>query len=150
MLEGLPLKCRIRDLMTPRVECVKPDDSVLEVARRMRERDIGSFPVCRGTSVLGMITDRDVVLRVLAEGREAGTTPVKEVMSTGPVCCDIEDGPEDVLNSMSDRQVRRIPVLSRAGRLVGLVTLESLAETDFALAEKVLKEVFKPAPASCR
>jgi len=138
------MKQQVRDVMTRVVEYVTPDAPVRDVATRMKDRDIGSFPVCVSGAIVGMVTDRDLVLRVLAEGRDPAATPVRDVMSKDIVCCDLKDRLDDVVALMSDRQVRRIPVVSQGSRLVGLVTLGMLAEMDGSVSGKVLKDMVQP------
>ncbi|HVR85306.1 MAG TPA: CBS domain-containing protein [Planctomycetota bacterium] len=135
---------KIGDLMTRPVEVVPPNMSVRKVAALMKERNIGVYPVCEEKSLLGIVTDRDLALRVLAEGRNPETTRVEEIMSTDVVSCGPEDRIDEVLKMMANRQVRRIPVLSRHGELVGLVTLGKVAETDCEASGEVLKEVIQP------
>jgi CBS domain-containing protein len=132
------------DLMTRLVEAVPPRMSVREVAALMKERNIGVYPVCDEKSLLGMVTDRDLALRVLAEGRNPEATRVEEIMSTDVTSCGPDDRIDKVLTLMASRQVRRIPVVSLAGELVGLVTLGRVAETDCEASGEVLKQVLHP------
>jgi len=138
------MKIKIVDLMTRVVEVVTPEMCVRDVATRMKERNIGSYPVCDGGILVGVVTDRDLALRVLAEGRDPDTTPVEAVMSTAVTSCSPEDGLEEVLSLMAARRVRRIPVVGANGRLVGLVTLGKVAETDCEVSGEVLKDVVRP------
>lgn len=138
------MKRKVDDLMTRVVEVVPPEMSVRDVAARMKERNIGSYPVCDEGRLVGMVTDRDLALRVLAEGRPAESTPVGDVMSRDVASCGPDDRLDDVLTLMAGRQVRRIPVVEADGRLVGLVTLGKIAETDCEASGEVLKEVVQP------
>lgn len=138
------MRARIEDLMTRVVEVVTPDMSVRDVATRMKERNIGFYPVCDGGMLVGLVTDRDLALRVLAEGRDPDATPVEAVMTTPVAACSPEDPLDEVLTLMAARRVRRIPVVGGNGRLVGLVTLGKVAETDCEASGEVLKEVVQP------
>jgi CBS domain-containing protein len=135
---------KIEDLMSRLVEVVPPEMSVREVAGLMNDRNIGVYPVCEEKSLLGMVTDRDLALRVLAEGRDPETTRVEEIMSTDVASCAPGDRIDEVLALMASRKVRRIPVVSPNGHLVGLVTLGKVAETDCEVSGEVLKEVLHP------
>ena len=135
------MKRRIAEIMTRVVEYVTPEMCAQEVAARMKDRDLGCFPVCDGGVVVGIITDRDLVLRVLAEGRDASTTRIEAVMTREVVCCDPENRVADAVVAMTERKVRRIPVVASDGRLVGVVTLGKLAETDHEAAGTILREM---------
>ena len=139
------MKRRIAEIMTRTLEVVPPELSVREVAARMRERNIGAFPVCEKGILRGMVTDRDLALRVLAEGRDPETTRVQDIMSTEIASCAPEDRIDDVLPVVADRQVRRIPVIAADGRLIGLVTIGKIAESDCEASGEALKEVLQPA-----
>lgn len=142
------MKRKISDVMTRVVEYVTPETTVQEAASRMKATNIGSFPVCESGCVVGMITDRDLALRVLAEGRDPATTRIEEVMTREVACCEEEDRVDDAVVMMAERQVRRVPVVSDGCRLVGLVTLGKLAETDCGVSGQVLKEVVQPSPST--
>ncbi|HLY74719.1 MAG TPA: CBS domain-containing protein [Planctomycetota bacterium] len=138
------MSLRIRDIMTRLVEVVPPEMSVREVAALMRERNVGVYPVCEDKSLLGIVTDRDLALRVLAEGKDPDTTRISEVMSTNLAWCSPETRVDEVLPLMARRQIRRIPVLSPDGGLMGMVTLGKVAESDCEASGEVLKEILQP------
>jgi CBS domain-containing protein len=118
---------QVSQILTRDVETVRPDTSVKEVAQRMRSADIGSLPVCDGRRLLGMVTDRDITIRITAEGRDAASTPVQEAM-TPEIDFVFEDADvQEAARIMRDRQIRRLPVLSRDKQLVGIVSLGDLA-----------------------
>jgi CBS domain-containing protein len=119
-----------QDVMTPSPVCCLPDDPVIEAARLMREQDIGSIPVVadhESRQLVGMLTDRDLAVRVIAEGRDSRETPVGDVMSTGPVTCQTTDVYQRALQAMGSHQVRRIPVVDRKGRLTGIIAQADVA-----------------------
>src|SRR5262245_4853398 len=109
---------QLRDVMTQNVEVVKPETLVSEVAQKMKQMDVGSLPVCDGRRMVGMITDRDITLRVVAEGREPTATSAQEVM-TAHVVYGFEDQPvSEAAEMMAQNQVRRLPIVDRNKRLV--------------------------------
>jgi len=138
------MRLRVADLMTRAVEQIVPEMSVREAATLMRERNIGCFPVCDEGRVVGMITDRDIAVRVLAVGRDPDATRVDEAMTRDVVCCGEDDLLSDASDLMSRWQIRRVPVVSARGDLVGLVTLGKLAATDASVSGDVLKQVVQP------
>jgi CBS domain-containing protein len=139
---------RIRDVMTLDIRSVTPASTILDAAKAMQEMDVGVLPVCDGPNVLGIVTDRDIVVRGIALGLTP-EAPVEEVMTADVVTCAPEDDIEEVAEAMQDAQVRRIPVLDEASALVGMVTLGDLAtRVDERLAGEALTQVSEPsAPA---
>lgn len=125
---------KIRDLMTPSVHTINPEASIREAARLMAEADIGALPVSSGDRLTGMVTDRDIVIRAIAAGKNPDAT-VGEVMSHEVLYCREDDDLQDVCENMSDLQIRRLPVVNAAKRLVGIVSLADIA--DRAEAEDV-------------
>jgi len=131
----------IQEAMTSSPVSCKPDDTLDRVAKIMADHDCGVIPVCEGTRVVGVITDRDVTCRAVAAGKIPQNTPVREVM-TKPVYTVRQD--EDVqaaIDRMEDKQVRRLPVLDDRGNMVGIIAPSDLAPTfasmnvaDFLLA----------------
>lgn len=119
---------QICDVMTRDVRVVTPDDLLLDAAQRMQSMNIGALPVCDGDRLVGMVTDRDIVVRAVALARPAVSTPVGDVMTTPPRWCYDDQDIDDVLDEMRDAQVRRLPVLDREQRLVGIVSLGDLAD----------------------
>jgi CBS domain-containing protein len=118
---------QLKDVMTREVTVVPPEATVQDAARKMEQLDIGPLPVCDGERLVGMITDRDIIVRAVAQRRGPATTAVHEVM-TPEVAYYFED--QDVTEArrlMAGRQLRRLPVLNRNKWLVGLVALGDLA-----------------------
>ena len=135
---------RVADIMTADVLLLGPGDSIQHAASRMRDENIGSLPVASGDRLVGYVTDRDIVVRALAEGRDL-TTPVHEVMSERILYCFEDDLLEDVAENMARNQVRRLPVLTREKRLCGIVSLGDLAVSgDDGAAEEALTEISEP------
>jgi CBS domain-containing protein len=136
---------KIKEVMTPDVSYVGPDTSILEIARKMRDADIGSTPVIENDRLVGMITDRDIVVRVVAEGRPTQTATARDAMSPGILYCFDDDSVEDVLEKMGDQQIRRLPVINRDKRLVGVVSLGDLSLTGKRKAAgEALQEISQP------
>jgi CBS domain-containing protein len=115
--------------MTRSVEVAAPSQSVVEAARLMAELDIGALPVGENDRLIGMVTDRDIVVRGLANGC-GPDTPIRDVMSEEIRYCYEDQTVEEVTQNMGDLQVRRLPVLNRDKRLVGIVSLGDLATSD--------------------
>ena len=117
---------KISDVMTKSVETVRPDQTARDAARFMLRAEAGSIPVCEGEKVIGMITDRDIAVRGVAEGRGPDCA-VRDLMSDGIICARDDEDVADVAQRMSDEQVRRLPVLDSSDRLVGIVSLGDLS-----------------------
>ena len=136
---------KIAEIMSSDVQLITPDRPIQEAARLMISADTGALPVGDGERLIGMVTDRDITVRAVAEGR-GPETPVREVMSEKLLFAWDDQDVEDVAIQMSDAQVRRMPVLSRAGeRLVGIVSIGDLAtQGDSEAAETALSGVSEP------
>ena len=118
---------QVRDVMTSNPECVTERDGIQEVARIMKEEDTGVVPVVDGKKVIGLITDRDIVVRGLAEGRDLSNMKVNELM-TKHVRAVHEDTPiSEVLDLMSSAEIRRVPVINGNNELVGIVSMGDIA-----------------------
>lgn len=136
----------IKDVMTANVGMAAPATTVAEAARMMKEADIGILPVADGDRLVGMISDRDIVVRAVANGKEAGEMPVSEAMSDRLLYCFEDQSLSDVASNMGENQIRRLPVLNRDKRLVGIVSLGDLS-TSGATGEvaKAMEEISAPA-----
>jgi len=138
---------QLRDVMTQNVEVVKPQTRVSEVAERMKHMDVGSLPVCDGRRMVGMITDRDITLRVVAEGRDPNATSAEDVMTPNVVYGFEDQRVEEAAEMMAQHQIRRLPIVDRDKRLVGIVSLGDLAvdTSDEEMAGRALEGVSEPA-----
>jgi CBS domain-containing protein len=133
------MKCE--DVMKTVVECVTPEDTVLEAAQRMRDQGVGFLPVCSDAKeILGTVTDRDIALRLVAEGRP-GTTPIGEIMSRDIVACSPNDSIKRAEQLMSEQQKSRIMCADEDGCLVGVISLSDIAQQDAGHASRVLRNV---------
>lgn len=137
---------RVADVMTRGVRTLALHDSVVKAAQAMEELDVGVIPVCDAQRLVGVVTDRDIVLRGVAHGRSIENTQLKDVMSSQPCCCDEDDSIETVAEQMREAQVRRIPVVNHDQQLVGIVTLGDLAvKADMGRAGETLESISEPA-----
>jgi CBS domain-containing protein len=123
----------VRDAMTQDPRSIGASAAVVDAARLMREQDIGSLPITDDAKLVGMITDRDITLRVVADAADAKMTPVGDVCSRDPICVAPDNDLEEALQLMARHQVRRLPVVEN-DRLVGIV-----AQADIALSENETK-----------
>ena len=134
------MTARVRDVMTRDVPAVGPEWHLPDVARLMRDQNLGALPVAEDDELIGIITDRDLVVRGIAEGFAAADgRQARDVMSGSVLYCFEDQSVEDALQNMGDRQVRRLPVVDRDRRLVGMVALSDLtrsASASFAVAAK--------------
>ena len=148
------MKMNVSKVMTKRVSWVGPDSTLPEIARRMRAEDIGSIPVAHNDRLIGMVTDRDIVLRAVAEGGEIERRTARDVMTGSVLYCFEDESVAAVLKNMGERQVRRLPVVNRAKRLVGVVSLGDLSMAAEEKAGDALKSISErsriPAPAAPR
>ena len=133
-------------IMTHDVQTLRPDTPVVEVAARMKTLNVGAIPVCDGDRLLGMITDRDIVVRTVAERRNPEDTRASDVMSTDLVYCFEDQDTEEAGRLMQEKQIRRLPVVNRDRRLVGIVSLGDLAVQtgNTGLSGKTLKDISAP------
>ena len=129
---------QVREIMTTRIVSVQPNTSVKDAALMMNRHNIGSVPVVDGASVRGMLTDRDIVLRCVAENRDATTLKVTDICSQGAVSVRPDQSVSDAMNLKSTEQVRRLPVVDN-GQLVGMLSLADVAreKSGMELAEAI-------------
>jgi CBS domain-containing protein len=118
---------KLKDIMSTEVEIVRPDASIQKAAEKMRSLDVGALPVCDGRRLIGMVTDRDITIRATAGGRDPKTTLVRDCLSSEPVYGFEDQDLEDAQTLMEQKQIRRLPVMSRDKELVGIVALGDLA-----------------------
>jgi CBS domain-containing protein len=135
---------KVSEVMTRDVQTVRPDHPVQQAASFMLNADAGSIPVTDGDRLIGMITDRDIAVRGIANGH-GPDTPVRELMTSDIICARDSDDVEDVASKMSEAQVRRLPVLDDQDRLCGIVSLGDLSrEADEDCAAEALEGVSEP------
>jgi len=133
---------RIKDIMHKGVASIAPETLVPQIARKMRDMDIGALPVVDRGEVVGIVTDRDVTVRGLADRKDIESLAARDVMSRDVLCCQATDELHRALKSMESAQVRRMPVLDQGHELVGMVSLGDIAAAHRPdLTEEVLKAV---------
>ena len=137
---------RIKDVMTPQAEVISPDATTEDAAALMKTLDIGVLPVCDEEGLVGILTDRDLVVRVLAATRDPKAMLVGEAMTPSVVYCFDDDDLEHAAAVMAGEQIRRLPVLNKNRKLVGIVSVGDIAVNtqDHQLTGKVLEDVSQP------
>lgn len=123
-------RVRASEIMTENPEALTPDATLAEAARKMRDLDVGIIPIVdspQSRRLRGVVTDRDIAVRAVAEGKDVNTTKVSEVMTTEVETCNKNDSVDDILRVMQREQVRRVPITDREGRLVGIVAQADVA-----------------------
>jgi CBS domain-containing protein len=140
---------QIREVMTERAEVISSQAPAIEAAAKMRDLDIGALPVCDGEKLEGLLTDRDIAVRLVAEGLDASMTKVNEIMTPGATYCFDDQTLDEAASVMEAAQIRRLPILDRNKRLVGMLSLGDLAvrahgSEDRELAEEALKNISEP------
>jgi len=140
----------IRDVMTPNAEVIDAHAIVRDAALKMRELDVGALPVCDGGKLSGLITDRDIAVRLVAEGHDATSTKIREIMTPDVTYCFDDQTVEEAATVMEAHQIRRLPILDRNKQLVGMLSLGDLSvrtagTEDEDLAEEALQEISEPA-----
>jgi len=118
---------QLKEVMTRHVEVVHPDDTVHAAAEKMKQLDIGPLPVCDGDRLVGMLTDRDITVRATAEGHDPKKVQVRDVMTPDIIYCFEDQEVHEAARIMQEQQIRRLVVLNRDKRLVGIVSLGDLA-----------------------
>jgi CBS domain-containing protein len=132
----------IRDLMTENPCAIDAEKSVAYAAKMMRDEDVGLAPIVEGDKLIGTLTDRDIAVRVVAEGKDPEQTTVREVASTNLVTIDPQQDLDEALRLMAKHQVRRLPVVEEDGRLVGVVAQADVArEGDDKQTGQVVQEI---------
>lgn len=120
---------KLREIMTPDPDVIDPNAMIREAAKRMREDNVGALPVGENDRLIGMVTDRDIAMRAVAEDRMPSQTAVRDVMSERVFYCFDDDDTEAAARCMAEHQVRRVPILNRDKRLVGIVSLADIARS---------------------
>jgi CBS domain-containing protein len=120
----------VADVMTRGVRSMSPSDSVARAAQAMDELNVGVIPVCEGEKLVGMVTDRDIIIRGVAQERDIKSTKLADVMSTNVRCAKEDQDIDEVLSQMAETQIRRMPVVDKQEKLVGIVSLGDIADKD--------------------
>lgn len=137
----------VKDCMTKVVELITPDMSVTEAAKKMRDGDFGIIPVQKDDRIVGMLTDRDIAIRCVAEGRDINNLKVGQVMTEKVLYCFDDQSVDQVAKNLGENQVRRLPVVNREKRLVGILSLSDLTHSHHinpTQLENTMNEITRP------
>ena len=137
---------KVSEIMTRDVAIIQPDDTLRVAAQKMRERDIGFLPVCDGTSLMGVLSDRDITVRAFADGMDINVMLGRDLMTTPPIYAFDDQDVTEAAKIMGENQIRRLVVLSRDDeRLVGVISLGDLARNGITdISGQVLRKVSEP------
>jgi len=134
----------IAQIMSTDVRTIQPQESLRRAAQCMRELDVGSLPVCDGERLLGMLTDRDITVRGIADGLNPDQACVSDIMTPDVTCCTVDQDAEEAKRLMGEHQLRRLPVVDDERRLVGIVSLGDLATRETGHIDRALREISEP------
>ena len=135
---------KIADIMSTDVTTIQPQESLRRAAQCMQELDVGALPVCDGERLLGMLTDRDIAVRGVADGLDPDQACVSDIMSPEVTCCTADQDSDDAKRLMGDHQIRRLPVVDADRRLVGIVSLGDLALREGGHIDRAVREISRP------
>jgi len=134
----------VSEIMSTDVKLIEPDATLRRAAQLMQELDVGALPVCRGNVLVGMVTDRDIAIRGVAAGLAPDTARVSEVMTGELQFCTVDQDTDEVMRTMGDAQVRRLPVVNLDKELVGIVSIGDLALRQSGHIDKAVREISAP------
>lgn len=133
---------KVKDVMHKGATCVAPDTLVREIAKRMRDKDVGAIPVKANGHLVGIVTDRDITCRALADGADIARMTARDVMTADVVCCSPDDDVEIAIEVMEERQVRRLPVTDSDKTMIGMLSLGDIShKVKKELSGEVLRAV---------
>jgi len=137
---------KLKEIMSTDVEVIHPNDTLQTTAQKMRDRDIGFLPVCDDDRLIGVLTDRDVIVRAIAEGMDPNVTIGRDLVTSPAIYCFDDQSVDEAAKLMHDNQIRRLVVLHRGDkRMVGVVSLGDLAvNVDDKLSGEVLQSISEP------
>jgi CBS domain-containing protein len=131
-----------KDIMTPNVECISPGMDLVETAKKMKSLDVGFIPLCESDRLVGTVTDRDIVVRAVAEDNDMRETTAGDIMTNEAFWCYEDQSVEEVSEFMADKEIRRVLVLDRNKRLVGVISIGDVAKAgEQTKAGESLKEI---------
>ena len=134
----------VNQIMSKDVQLIAPSATLRQAAQMMLDLDVGALPVCEGTLLLGMVTDRDITIRGVAAGLSPDTAQVSEVMTKDLEFCTEDQDTEDVMRTMGNAQVRRLPVVNMAKQLVGIVSLGDMARRQPGHVDETVRAISEP------
>jgi CBS domain-containing protein len=136
---------KVREIMTSNVECLSPESNLREIAQKMKSLDVGFIPVCENDRLVGTVTDRDIVIRAIAESRDINNTQARGVMTRDIVYAFEDEDVKDVAEKMRDKDVRRILILDKSKRLVGVVSIGDISKVEEKVSGKTLRDIAEAA-----
>jgi CBS domain-containing protein len=136
---------KVREIMTTNVECVPPDAGILDLANKMKTLDVGFLPICENDRIAGTVTDRDIVVRCLAGGKDVDTCKANDIMTEDVFWCYEDQDVKEAAAQMSEKNVRRLLILNRDKRLVGVVSIGDIAKVEEKETGKTLKDIAEAA-----
>jgi CBS-domain-containing membrane protein len=134
----------IADIMTTDVQVIEPEETLQRAAQIMQDLNIGALPVCTGRRLLGMVTDRDITVRGVANGLVPAQACVSDVMTADAEFCSAEQDTREVMRQMGEMQLRRMPVVNADRELVGIVSLGDLALRQEGHIDRTVREISEP------
>lgn len=134
----------VAEFMSTKVQSIEPQQTLQRAAQMMHDLDVGSLPVCAGTRLLGMVTDRDIAVRGVAAGLKPAEACVSDVMTADPEFVTDDQDADEVLRTMGAAQVRRLPVVNVERQLVGIVSLSDLARCRHGAVDETMREICEP------
>ncbi|HYR82553.1 MAG TPA: CBS domain-containing protein [Terriglobia bacterium] len=132
---------KVSEIMSTSVECVSPDTGIKDIALKMKSLDVGFIPICENDRLVGTVTDRDIVLRGVAAGRDLNTTKARELMTKDIVWCFEDEDVKAVAKKMREKEVRRMLILNRDKRLVGVVSIGDVSQVEEKVSGQTLHEI---------
>ena len=136
---------KVSEIMTTNVECISPDAGMTEIANRMKTLDVGFLAICENDRLVGTITDRDIVIRGIASGKNLDTLKARGIMSDDVFWCYEDDEIKDVAGKMREKNVRRMVLLTRDKRLAGVVSIGDISKVEEKESGKTLKDITEAA-----
>jgi CBS domain-containing protein len=136
---------KVSEIMTTNVECISPDAGMTEIANRMKTLDVGFLAICENDRLVGTITDRDIVIRGIASGKNLDTLKARGIMSDDVFWCYEDDAIKDVAGKMREQNVRRMVILTRDKRLAGVVSIGDISKVEEKESGKTLKDITEAA-----
>jgi CBS domain-containing protein len=136
---------KVQEIMTTNVECVSPDAGLLEVANKMKTLDVGFLPICESDRLAGTVTDRDIVIRGLAGGKDINTVKARDIMTNDVFWCFEDEDIKAVASKMREKEVRRMLIMNREKRLVGVVSIGDISKVEEKESGKTLKDITEAA-----
>jgi CBS domain-containing protein len=136
---------KIREIMTTNVECVSPDTGLTDLANKMKTLDVGFIPVCENDRLVGTVTDRDIVVRGCAGGKDIASCKASDIMTKNVFWCFEDQDVKDVAKQMRDNEVRRMLILNQGKRLVGVVSIGDISKVEEKETGKTLKDITEAA-----